>query len=198
MKRASLILTFALGLVVARAFAEGTEPKAKPLLVGVVDIGLAFKNYSRKDDLEKEINAVKDGYQQEAEKEEAVLETKRRHLALLTPSSDKYRDLNQDVKETIALMKVRREGWEAKLKADVERLTLLVLDDIDAAANDYAKTNGFDLILKADSVGWGDERFQERLFREQVRSVIYREPSLDVTEAVTKLVNDRWEKSKNK
>jgi Skp family chaperone for outer membrane proteins len=197
MKRASLILTFALGLVVARAFAEGNEPKARPLLVGVIDIGLVFKNYSRKDEIEREINATKAGYERQAQQQEKEIDEKKRN-APSDPNSQEYRDWIEDLKETGAVIKARRDRWEATLKAQVERVTVQMLEDIDAATNDYAKANGFDLLLRADSVGWGDERFQERIFREQVRSVVYRERSLDVTAAITKLLNDRWEKDKTK
>ena len=46
------------------------------------------------------------------------------------------------------------------------------------------------MIIKVDSKGWGDERFQERIFRAQVSSVLWYDPRLDVTNTILAALND--------
>ncbi len=80
---------------------------------------------------------------------------------------------------------------DAELKAEVEELTLSILHDVDDAVASYGKKNGYAFILKKDSPGWTDERFQERIFRAQVSSILYHKPDLDVTNQVLALLNDK-------
>jgi Skp family chaperone for outer membrane proteins len=160
------------------------------LRLGLVDIGVVFKAYKRKDDLEKEINSKKEGYEKQAQAQEAILEGIRKNMSILDPKSDMYRQKNKELKLQVSQMKVIRDGWEEELKIQVENLTLMILNEIEDRVRKYGIDNKFDLIVKIDSQGWGDERFQERIFRAQVSSVLYFTPSLDVTQEVLKLLND--------
>src|SRR5277367_4625741 len=82
------------GLLLASAsFAQqAPKPEARPLLVGVMDIGIVFKGYKRKDDLEKMINAKKNGLEAQWQAEGAVLQTLRRELDLLKEGSEAWRE----------------------------------------------------------------------------------------------------------
>lgn len=161
------------------------------LRVGLVDIGVVFKSYKRKDDLEKEINSKKEGYEGQAKAQEQILEGIRNQMSLIVDrSSDMYRQKNKELKLQVSQMKVIRDGWEEELKIQVENLTLMILNEIEDRVRKYGTENKYDLIIKIDSQGWGDERFQERIFRAQVSSVLFFTPGLDVTNEVLKLLND--------
>jgi Skp family chaperone for outer membrane proteins len=181
-----------LGLVVAGARAEGEKREAKPLLVGVVDIGVVFKGFKKKDDLEKQVNATKSKYEAEALEQQAELEGLRTKIQR-ADDEDKP-GLESELRAKVTAFKAQRDGWELELKREIERLTLAILEDIDNAVRVFAKENSFDLILKTDSKGWGDERYQERIFRAQVTTVIYRSDSLDVTKEILERLNAKVKK----
>src|SRR5438309_6752309 len=66
----------------------------------------------------------------------------------------------------------------------------MILNEIEDRVKKFGIDNKYDLVIKIDSQGWGDERFQERIFRAQVSSVLYFDPKLDVTTHVLTLLND--------
>jgi Skp family chaperone for outer membrane proteins len=188
MKRVCLVVAFAVGLVAARALGEGEERKARPLLVGTVDIGVVFQKYKRKDDLEKEINTLREGFEKEAAKQNADLEAMQKKLPQ-DRKSPEFRQQSLEIQQAMAKIRFERDQWDSKLKAEIERITGLVLDEIENEIKEFGKKNGFDLIFKTDNVGWGDERFQERVFRSQVESLVYHKDSLDVTTAIVDELN---------
>ncbi len=161
------------------------------LKVGLVDIGVVFKSYKRKDDLEKEINNQKLNFEKQAQEQQKVLEGLRNNLNLLKDGSDLWRQKRKELNLQVSQMKVIRDGWEEELKIQIENLTLMILNEIEDRVRKFGEDNKFDLIVKIDSQGWGDERFQERIFRAQVSSVLYFRKELDVTERVLLLLNDR-------
>ena len=168
--------------------------------VGLVDIGLVFKNYERKATLETEINDRKLSYEKQAEDQRKVLEGLSAALRNLKEGSDTWRQKKKEINLQASQMKVTRDGWEEDLKIQIENLTLMILDEIEDRVKKFGTDNKYDLIIKIDSQGWGDERFQERIFRAQVSSVLYYDKNLDVTPRVLALLNDKeWlEKQKSK
>jgi Skp family chaperone for outer membrane proteins len=160
------------------------------LRIGLVDIGLIFKSYKRKDDLEKEINALRESYEKQAQKQQDELESLRRAMGTIKEGSDLWRQKKKEINLQMSQMKVIRDGWDEELKFKVENLTLMILNEIEDRVKTYGEQNKYDLILKIDSQGWGDERFQERIFRAQVSSILYHKPDLDVTNQVLALLND--------
>jgi len=169
------------------------------LRVGLVDIGKVFKEYKRKGDLEKEINARKENYEKQAMKQQDELEGMRKSMQLLQEGSDAWRQKRREINLLVSQMKVIRDGWEEDLKIQVENLTLMILNEIENRVNKFGVDNKYDLIVKIDSQGWGEERFQERIFRAQVSSVLYYSAGLDVTPGVLTLLNDPdWIKERQK
>ncbi len=112
-------------------------------------------------------------------------------MAKAPPEHDKaaIAKFKADVEAARAKIKARRDEMDAELKAEVEELTLSILHDVDDAVASYGKKNGYAFILKKDSPGWTDERFQERIFRAQVTLVVYHAPALEVTDEVVRELN---------
>jgi Skp family chaperone for outer membrane proteins len=160
------------------------------LKIGLVDIGVVFKKYKRKDDLEKEINARKDNYEKQGAEQQKILEGLRNSLNLIKEGTDLWRQKKKELNLQVSQMKVIRDGWEEELKIQIENLTLSILNEIENRVSKFGVDNKYDLIIKIDSQGWGDERFQERIFRAQVSSVLFYKKDLDVTEQVLVLLND--------
>jgi Skp family chaperone for outer membrane proteins len=179
----------AVGLVIASvAVAQNNVPQ-RALAVGVIDIGVVFKNYKRKDDLEKQINAQKERLEKQAQAQREEIQKLRKNLDLLDPNSAAFRIEKQKLLREMAIMEVNGKAAEEELKAQVEGLTLQLLDEIEQVVQEYGKANGYDLVMKIDTKGWGDEKFQERIFRAQVSSVLYHDAKTDITNSVLAELN---------
>jgi Skp family chaperone for outer membrane proteins len=168
---------------------------AAPLRVALVDIGVLFKQYKRKDDLENQVNAKKTQLEGAAKQQQSICEGLRKALDLATEGSAYWRDKRKELKLAVKNYEVLRDSAEEELKLEVENLTLMILDEIEEKVREYGKgTPGgpstYDMIIKVDSKGWGDERFQERIFRAQVSSVLWYDPRLDVTNTILAALND--------
>src|SRR5581483_6831772 len=129
-------------------------------------------------------------YEKQAEDQRKVLEGLSAALRNLKEGSDTWRQKKKEINLQASQMKVIREGWEEDLKIQIENLTLMILNEIEDRVKKFGIDTKYDLIIKIDSQGWGDERFQERIFRAQVSSVLFYRDGLDVTKEVLKMLND--------
>lgn len=179
----------ALRPAMADAQTNGSAPV--PLKVGLIDIGVIFKGYLRKDDLEKQINSKKEALEAQLKAQGAQIEALRKQIDLMKEGSQIWRDTRKNIKLEAKKFEVMRESVDEELKLEVENLTLQILDEIEDRVREFGKKNSYDLIIKFDTKGWGDERFQERIFRAQVSSVLYHDPKLDVTNTVLAMLNDK-------
>lgn len=190
-------IAVAAGLVVAAAagaaWGQGAPAPAtpQPLVVGVVDLGETFKNYKRKAELENEINARKQQLEKEVREKKAKVQELRRQLDLLRADTDEFRDKKYQLMQAMKEAELIVEKSDEQLKRNVETLTLQLLEEIEETVRDYRRKNGIHLVLKADSKGaWGEEKFQERIFRAQVAAVLDHDPALDITANVIAALND--------
>jgi len=170
--------------------AAARADNATGLKIGLIDIGVIFKKYHRKDDLEKEINARKDGYEKQQLDQQKTLDGLMTAMSTIKEGSDLWRQKRKEYNLQMSQMKVIREGWKEELQIQIENLTLMILNEIENRVQKYGQDNKYDLIVKIDSQGWGDERFQERIFRAQVSAILYFRPELNVTDAVLAMLND--------
>jgi hypothetical protein len=120
-----------------------------------------------------------------------IIESLRKQLDLLKEGSETWRAKRKELKLEAKKFEVMRDGMEEELKLEVENLTLQILDEIEEKVREFGKAGGYDMIVKIDTKGWGDERFQERIFRAQVSSVLYHDARLDVTNSILAALNDK-------
>ena len=163
------------------------------LRIGLIDIGVVFKNYSRKADLEKQINAKKDELENKSKAEADKLEGIRRSMQTLQPGTDLFRQKAKELKLGRSQLQVMQDNWQEDLKFQIENLTLMILDEIEDRVRKFGADNKYDLVVKIDKGEWAervDERFQERIFRAQVSSLLYYDKKLDVTPFVVAMLND--------
>ncbi|HZV02283.1 MAG TPA: OmpH family outer membrane protein, partial [Planctomycetota bacterium] len=144
----------------------------------------------RKNDLEKMVNAEKEGIDAKVKKSQADLEALRTKLQGLTPGSDEFFDTDNEYKLRANVLKASMDGIEAQLRHKVEKLTLQVLGEINDTIKAFGDKNGYDLILKGDGAASNLEAFQDRMLRAQTTAVLYRGKSMDVTGAIIDALNN--------
>jgi Skp family chaperone for outer membrane proteins len=136
-----------------------------------VDLAKAFDGYERTKASDTALE--KKGKQKEAELEGRVNELKklREHLELLNDASReaKLREIEVKTDE----LKRFRANTARELRRERDEVARSILQEVHQIVADYAKANGFSMIL--------DER-----------QILYGQPGDDVTDAVLKQLNSRY------
>jgi Skp family chaperone for outer membrane proteins len=207
MRRSARILSLLLLVFVAGpAWAQdGPKPAKKPgpkrvaraLKVGVVDIGVLFKSYKRKDILESAINDRREQMRGEIEKGVEKVKDMRFRLEKsdLRPGSEPYQRAADDIQIENYKLKIKQENLQKRLKKHVERQTLQILKELQRTIEEYGQKFRYDLILKIDRAGRDTSKgelyaqFQEEIFRAQISDILYFSRALDITLNVEKELN---------
>lgn len=197
---ASLAIT---GVVVAQNPAGPQQPNAnagKSMKVGVVDIGVLFRDYKRKDTLEQAVNQHREQIKQELEADAEQIRRKRVNLdkGMFPVNSELWLQQRDEIKQAQFNLELKTERMQNVLKKKVEELTLQILTELEATIRAYGERHGFDLILKSDKQeeqpgapqGELTQQFQERIFRAQISDVLFFNDSIEITESVKQLLND--------
>ena len=186
-----------------------TAAQRRALKVGVVDVGLLFREYKRKDEFENGINAQRKRLKDELDAAQEQLKKLRADFekASFRKGSEPWLLEREKIKLAQFRWELKGERMQTALKNEVEHNTLQILQEIEGTIGAYGKRYGYDLILKIDkaernqSGERGDlvEHFQERIFRAQISDVLYHEPSANITPSVLDYLNhkvnlDYWAK----
>lgn len=168
-RRQFLLTVFCL-LLSAHCLLPTDVARAEELKVGYVDLAKLFDGYQRT----KESDAAlgKTGKQKEAELEGRMNDLKklRQNLELLNDQAReaKVREIEEKQDE---LQRFRRDAAR-DLRQQRDGVAKEILKEIDAAVTEYAKANGFSLVL--------DER-----------SLVYGQAAQDLTDEILKRLNSR-------
>jgi Skp family chaperone for outer membrane proteins len=211
MRRPNRLVVSALACLAMAFAANGVlaqDPPKQPskrgpraLKIGVVDIGVLFKGYKRKDSLESLINERREAMKTELKAEHERVKDLRLRLDKggMREGSEPYARAAQDIRLAQFALELKQDRLQANLKKQVEQHTLMILNELTKTIETYGKKYGYDLILKIDKAGAGPEKvgkgdlvahFQERIFRAQISDVLYfNERTLNVTKNVERVLN---------
>jgi Skp family chaperone for outer membrane proteins len=191
-------------LLTATVFAQQTppqpegEPKKRGFKIAVVDIGVLFRDYKRKEKLEEAVNKERDNIRQQLEKDTDDLKRLRNNFdkTQLVPGSDAYMALRDEIRLASNAFEMKSERLQGILKKRVEELTLQILTELQLSISEYGKKHSYDLIFKSDDdesaqaqQGELGAQFQERIFRAQISDVLFHSDAVDITEAVKRELN---------
>ena len=141
---------------------------AEGLKIGYVNVGKVFDGYAKTQSSDAVLE--KQGKQKEAELEARMNELKklRESLELL---NDAARDAkSREIEEKADELQRFRTNTARDLRRDRDKIAKDLLDEIEQTLNEFAKANGFSVILDS-------------------RAMLYGQPALDVTDQVLKLLN---------
>jgi Skp family chaperone for outer membrane proteins len=178
------------GILATSAVGQTSEPKARPLLVGVVDLGVIFTRYARTAEVAREITAERERMESKAVERQRQIDALRKEVDAAPEGTVAWRDKTAELKLAQKALDAMRAEADAIAKQRFEALTLQVIDEIDAGVQEFAKANGYDLILKTTTKGWGETRLPERIYRAQVSTLVAYDPKLDVTAPLLEKLND--------
>lgn len=178
---------------------QGDEAaKKRGLKIAVVDIGVLFRDYKRKEKLEEAVNAERDKIRKQLEADTEDLKRLRKNFdnAPFVPGSEPWMALRDEIRLKSNEFDYKSERLQGVLKKRVEELTLQILTELQLTITSFGKRNGYDLIFKSDDdesaqIQQGElgQQFQERIFRAQISDVLFHSNAVDITEAVKQQLN---------
>jgi outer membrane protein len=144
---------------------------AKEMKVGYVDVFKVFQDYKKTQDYEKDLDSKKNREEARLKDKETNIKKMQEGLDVLKDDQkEKARDkINQDA---LALDKELREV-SANLQKERETRMKELVTDVDNIVGEYAKKNGFDLIMNKTAVLYGAQ-------------------AMDVTADILSIANQRY------
>jgi len=148
---------------------------SKDLKIGYVDIFKVFNDYEKTKEYDEKLEAKKNAAEAKLEKKKGAIEKLQGKLDLIKKGErvKEEEKLNKELKEYRDL---EREAFTDIRKERDEKMKDIV-EDIDVIIKDYAKKNGFDLIVNSNVVLYGAK-------------------AMDITDEILKISNKKYKKKK--
>jgi Skp family chaperone for outer membrane proteins len=170
----------------ALAAVAGSTAGAAGLNVAVLDFHRAFREYERRDELQRELDVRKKQMNEDLGKLEEGLKARQSDLELLQPGSEKYRELQLKLIEVQALIEVTKRSFEVELEKTRNVHMQRLLAELEKELQAYAQEKGLDLVLAKYAL---DPRMTSPIF-----ITLFSKPELDITPAIIERLNRKGEK----
>jgi len=148
---------------------------SKDLKIGYVDIFKVFNDYEKTKEYDEKLEAKKNVAEKKLEKKKGTIEKLQGKLELLK-EGEKAKEEEKLSKELKEYRGLEREAFTDIKKERDEKMKDIV-EDIDGIVKDYAKKNGFDLIVNSNVVLYGAK-------------------AMDATKQILKISNKQYKKKK--
>ncbi|MFH1768241.1 MAG: OmpH family outer membrane protein [Candidatus Omnitrophota bacterium] len=148
---------------------------AKEMKTGVVDLFAVFDNYNKTKDYEKALEEEKENKIKEnklSEKKEEIMKMQDKLELLKDKEKEKQRE---KIQEALIEYKSLENEVMSSLKREGDEKMKDIFEDVQNRIDDYAKTNGFSVILNKNAL-------------------LYSQEDLDLTEVIIKQLNDQYKK----
>ncbi len=170
------------------AFAQGTSQSPK---IGVVNIAEAFQQFKERVNRENSLKAYGEKLTRQIDKERTKAIKMKEELDALEAGTSKYLAKFKELVQITSNAQVLAEQGEAYLKkqelSDRQDLYTLIRE----AISDYAKKNGYDLILKIDDMRISGANPITQDIQMSSRSVLHNSQGMDITQAVIDKLNKK-------
>ena len=146
---------------------------SKDLKIGYVDIFRVFNDYEKTKDYDKNLEKRKGDAEKKLEKKKETIEKLQGKLSLLKEDEKAKEEekLNKELKEYRDL----ERGAFADIRKERDDKMKDIVEDIDVIVKDYAKKNGFDLVVNSNAVLYGAK-------------------AMDVTDEILNISNKKYKK----
>lgn len=195
--RASLPILLASTLLAAATASGAQEPQrisvgptGQKLKVGVVDIDKALGDYVRVKEAEKEVGRRFGASERKLKARDRALAERENELKLspLNPNSDKYRE---DMKKLQEDRESHKAAWKQyvgeRSRLEARRFGVILADLLEAIRR-YGTEEGFDLILKHESVQ-DPRRPYDPSLKIRYNAVLFYSGAIDVTSEIVAYLN---------
>jgi Skp family chaperone for outer membrane proteins len=192
MRRTTWFLGIALVAVTALAVTYGIRAQGRnftPPRIAFVDVGKVLEKYDRVLDSEQAIEKKRLQLRDHFEGRKADLERKVADLDLLSPGSPEYAKQREELEIERARLQWHAKHEEMLLGKSARDEMASIYKQIQDAVERYAKASGLDAVLVVARGDVEGNSIQEVQINIVVRPVLYCTEELDVTKAVTDILN---------
>ena len=191
---AILALVGAWGLTSPSAQARITSMLAGPTAVATIDIDAVLQQLDERATLEEELKALGAELENDVNSMKASAEEKQGDLELFEPGSPDFVRTQRELQLADAEWRLRAEFAQRVIREQQTRLQRTLFNRILDTCRDYAEREGWDIVLLDDSTEGIDPRMSAEQFSAFVstRSVVYRNDTVDITNAVATAMNNAF------
>jgi len=191
---AAVVAAVIVGILLLRdSLAQSPSPAAAPAArVAVCDVQQIFTGYNKATDLLAKLNDKRQALAAELEQRSKAIESLQQEMDALKKGSSEYQSRLAEVERLRIDLAVSRQFGEAKILAEHRQLTMEMYDEMVSAISQVAKDRGVEVVLHADRGLMETDETMELLAQIRVRTVLYWEPSLDITQEVLARLNKAY------
>lgn len=203
--RAIMVLGLALALALVGATASsaqnapppqgaGSRPAAAPLRIGAIDMEKVFKEYKKVEFVSSQLRTDAQSKQAELGKLLGQMQQLGEEMKGLAPGSNDFTSKENDITRLRAQLESERELAQAEFARREAESLAQIYREVQEASATVAKANSMHYVVKISNepVSGSDPN---SVMAAMARSVIYSDPSLDITPIVIKWLNQRYETS---
>lgn len=191
----TLIALVAIAFAWSQATAQNaTKPVAPTAKVATCDIANVLNNYEKAKVLQSDFRARAAKIKAEDDQRQEAVKNIQSMLNSLTPGTKDYDAREQEMEKLIVDRQVWASIQEKLAKRDGRRQAEEMYKEVLAAVEKVAKEKGFDLVITRDNMEVASASMEELLDKMAQRKCLYADPSLDITDAVSELINRPYKK----
>lgn len=171
-----------------------TRPAAAPLRIGSIDMEQVFKGYKKVEFTSNQLKSDAQAKQAELGKLLSQMQQLGEEMKGLAPGSNDFTAKESEVTRLRATLEAEREQAQTEFaRREAEALAQIYREVQDMSAA-VAKANGMQYVVKVSNepITGSDPN---SVMAAMARSVVYSDPSLDITQVVIKYLNQRYESS---
>ena len=142
-------------LVLAMVTSFSLTSFSKDLKIGYVDIFKVFNEYEKTKEYDANLEKKKEQAEKELDSKKEVI-TKLQSKISLLKEKDREKEQKKISEEVKSYRELEREAF-TDIKKERDTRMKDIVEDINEVIKDYAKKNGFDLIINETSVLYGDK-----------------------------------------
>lgn len=148
---------------------------AKELKVGFVDVFEVFNEYEKTKDYDEKLEKKKEEAEKQLDKRKEEIEKLQGKLSLLK-EKEQEKEEEKISKKIEEYRELERKSF-TDIKKERDESMQVIVEDIDKIVDEYAKNNGYDLILNENVILYGNK-------------------AMDITAEILKISNKKYRKEK--
>lgn len=183
---AAALAAFVLGGGAATVLSQGEPP---PLKVGFLDVGKAFEDYRKREQVEGTLNARTDALEEKFRGLKAELEAAVEELRTLNPDSEAYTEKRRQIELQQMAVKYDREQALKGLEREARRQKALLYKEICEEAGAWGEEHGLAAVFLKVPLG---QEFIERGDLDLItstRTALWSDSRLDITADLVQHLN---------
>lgn len=165
---------------------------AKDLRIGVVNLNQVFENYKKRTEMEESFKDLKTREEEQLMDKQDSLTGLREEMQLLERGSAARKELEAELEKKLLYLQLEEEVARKNLGEKEKEYYEELYQDISSAIDTIGKEQGFDLILKKETIEAKSADLLELRLKIGIGTVLYYSEALDITDIVVQYLNERY------